>query len=226
MSEPTPTGGRGGLAPPLSEHARRLAAEFGAIAPGHREAGESLARWIAEHHRPGLPLHIIVVCTGNSRRSILGSSMGNLAAAFSGMPEVRFRSGGTDPTAFNPRTIAALRAIGFSIQPTGEEASAGNPIHRVSWGAGLEALEFSKRYDDPSNPRGGFAALMVCNEADAGCPAVAGAGLRLAMPFDDPKAFDDEPCEPEKYAERRDEIGRLMLFVMARALALSAKASE
>lgn len=219
MDEPASAG----IFPALSEHARRLAGGSGAIAPGHREAAGSLARWIAENDRPGAPLHVVVVCTGNSRRSILGSSMGNLAAAFVGMPGVRFWSGGTEPTAFNPRTIAALRAIGFSVDPTGEEASSDNPIHRVRWGEGLESLEFSKHYADPSNPREGFAALMVCGEADAGCPAVGGAALRLSMPFEDPKDFDGDPREAEEYAERRDEIGRVMLLAMAEARAAAGR---
>ena len=65
-------------------------------------AGEELAVWIAKNYRPGQPLHVTVVCTGNSRRSILGATMGNIAAAYYGMPEIRFHSGGTAPTAFNP----------------------------------------------------------------------------------------------------------------------------
>lgn len=110
MSEPFPTGSRERLSAALSEHASRLTAEFSMISSAHREAGESLAHWIAQHRQPGTPLHVIVVCTGNLRRSILGSPLGNLAVTFYNMPEVRFHSGGTGPTAFNPRTIATLRA--------------------------------------------------------------------------------------------------------------------
>ena len=188
----------------------------------HREAGEKLARWIAANYEPGKPLHVTVVCTGNSRRSILGSSMGNLAAAYYGMPEIRFHSGGTAPTAFNPRTVSALKAIGFEVEPTGEEAARGepkteNPVYRVSWGEGFEALEFSKHYGDEANPQAGFAALMVCSEADEGCPFVKGATLRLSMPYLDPKIYDDGAYESAKYAERRDDIGRLMLSVMMQA---------
>ena len=171
------------LAPKLREHADYLTTTFDLIDEPHREAGEKLARWIAANYEPGKPLHVTVVCTGNSRRSILGSSMGNLAAAYYGMPEIRFHSGGTAPTAFNPRTVAALKAIGFEVEPTGTEAERGepktaNPVYRVSWGEGFETLEFSKHYGDPANPQSGFAALMVCGEADAACPFVKGATLR------------------------------------------------
>jgi protein-tyrosine-phosphatase len=188
----------------------------------HREAGQKLAEWIVANYQPGKPLDVTVVCTGNSRRSIMGASLGNVAAAYYGMPEIRFHSGGTAPTAFNPRTVAALKAIGFEIEPTGKEAERGepktaNPIYHVSWGEGLETQEFSKHYAEKSNPQHGFAALMVCSEADAGCPFVKGATLRVSMPYLDPKIYDDGAYEIAKYAERRDDIGRLMLSVMVQA---------
>jgi hypothetical protein len=213
---------RAKLAPSLKRHADYLTTTFDMIDEKHREAGVSLARWIAANHVPGKPLHVVVVCTGNSRRSILGSSMGNLAAAYYGMPEVRFHSGGTAPTAFNSRTVAALKEIGFTIEPTGSEAPRGepkteNPVYRVSWGESFETVEFSKHYGDRSNPQEGFAALMVCSEADAGCPFVKGATLRLSMPYLDPKIYDDGAYESAKYAERRDDIGRLMLSVLVQA---------
>jgi hypothetical protein len=213
------------LARRLREHADYLTTSFDMIDEHHREAGEKLAHWIAANYEPGKPLHVVVVCTGNSRRSILGSSMGNLAAAYYGMPEIRFHSGGTAPTAFNPRTVSTLKAIGFKVDPTDKEAERGEPktenlIYRVSWGEGFETLEFSKHYGDASNPHSGFAALMVCSEADAACPFVKGATLRISMPYLDPKIYDDSVYEAAKYAERRDDIGRLMLTVMVQARAM------
>jgi protein-tyrosine-phosphatase len=213
---------RSRLAPKLREHADYLCTTFDMIDEFHRDAGETLARWIASNYKPGKPLHVTVVCTGNSRRSILGSSMGNLAAAYCGMPEFRFHSGGTAPTAFNARTVAALKAIGFEVEPTGTEAERGepktaNPVYRVAWGEGLEATEFSKHYADRTNPQSDFAALMVCSEADAACPHVKGATVRLSMPYLDPKIYDDGAYEAAKYAERRDDIGRLLLSTLIQA---------
>lgn len=211
------------LSPKVADHADLLTTSFDMIDERHREAGEKIADWIASNYKPGQALHVTVVCTGNSRRSILGATMGNVAAAYYGMPEVRFHSGGTAPTAFNPRTVACLKEIGIEIEPTGTEAPRGeprtaNPVYKVRWGkAGepaLEAIEFSKTYSDASNPQKGFAALMVCGEADAACPFVKGAALRVSMPYLDPKIYDDSAYEAAKYAERRDDIGRLMLSVM------------
>src|SRR5262245_2935261 len=173
------------LLPKTREHADFLTTTFDLIDEPHREAGAKLADWIARTYRPHEPLNVIIVCTGNSRRSILGATMGNIAAAYYGMPEIRFYSGGTAPTAFNSRTMATLKAIGVDIEPTGTEAKRGEPetanlIYRVRWGdshTNFEAVEFSKHYGDSMNPQEGFAALMVCGDADAACPIVKGAAL-------------------------------------------------
>jgi hypothetical protein len=223
LSEATPES-RTKLKPKLREHADYLTTTFDMINDLHREAGTKLASRIAANFERGKSLHVTIVCTGNSRRSILGSSMGNLAAAYYGMTEIRFHSGGTAPTAFNSRTASSLKAIGFAVEATSSDADRGepktaNPIYRISWGDGFEATEFSKHYADLQNPQGGFAALMVCSEADAACPYVKGATLRVSMPYLDPKTYDDGAYEAAKYAERRDDIGRLMLSVMVQARA-------
>jgi len=207
------------LNPRVATHADMLTTSFDMIDETHRESGEKLVDWIVKNHEPGQPLHVTLVCTGNSRRSILGATMGNIAAAYYGMPEIRFHSGGTAPTAFNSRTITTLKEIGVGIEPSGQEATRGesktaNPIYVVRWGRGMETTEFSKTYFDASNPQQGFAALMVCGEADAACPVVRGAAVRISMPYLDPKIYDDSIYESQKYAERRDDIGRLMLSVM------------
>ena len=192
--------------------------------------------WIAKNYRPGTPLDVVVVCTGNSRRSILGATMGNVAAAYYRMPEIRFHSGGTAPTACNTRTVKTLKEVGVEVELTGKEAARGepqtpNPVYRIRWGSPgdtgvptMEATEFSKHYDDPANPQSGFAALMVCGEADAGCPFVKGSALRVSMPYLDPKIYDGGDYEAAKYAERRDDMGRLMLSVMMQARQRTASA--
>jgi hypothetical protein len=213
---------RKALSPRVAAYADLLTTSFDMIDEAHREAGEKLVGWIVKNYKPGQPLHVTVICTGNSRRSILGATMGNIAAAYYGMPEIRFHSGGTAPTAFNTRTISALKDIGVEVEPTGSEAPRGepktaNPIYSVRWGSGMEATEFSKTYFDASNPQHEFAALMVCGEADAACPVVRGAAVRISMPYLDPKIYDDGAYETVKYAERRDDIGRLMLCVTMQA---------
>jgi arsenate reductase (thioredoxin) len=217
------------LLPKVREHADKLTTSFDMIGEAHRLGGQKLVDWIAKNYRPRERLDVVVVCTGNSRRSILGATMGNIAASYYGLPEIRFHSGGTAPTAFNARTVTTLEEIGVEIEPTGKEAARGepqtaNPLYRVRWGTpgetggpSMESTEFSKHYNDPANPQKGFAALMVCGEADAACPIVKGSSLRVSMPYLDPKIYDGGAYETSKYAERRDDMGRLMLSVMMQA---------
>ncbi len=216
-------GTSGRLFEPISKHLDKLSESIRSHESNATETSEQLAAWILGRLQSGGTAPIVVICTGNSRRSMLASVMGNLAAAYLELPEIRFHSGGTAPSAFNERTVAALEAIGVEIASTGEEAPRGepnvaNPIYQVRWGrAGeppMEMIEFSKRYDDSVNPKTGFAALLVCNEADDACPAVFGAALRIAMPFEDPKWRDGQSDEAATYAARRDEIGRVLLSVL------------
>ena len=208
--------------PKVRLHADLLTTQFDLIEERHREAAEELVAWIDKNYDAEKPLAIIVICTGNSRRSLLGSMMGNIAATYYGLSNVRFHSGGTTPSAFNGRAVATLKEIGVEVESSGKEAPRGesgeeNPIYRVRVGKGLETLEFSKLYSDAQNPQKAFAAILVCSEADASCPAVKGASARISVPYMDPKVYDGAPFEAAKYAERRDDIGRFMLNAMMQA---------
>lgn len=221
MRQDKPPRSRADLFSKVRSHAGLLTSQFGLIEKRRRVAANDLVAWISASYQPGKPLAIIVVCTGNSRRSMLGSTMGNIAAAYYGMPDIRFYSGGTKPSAFNARTVATLKEIGVEVDPTGKEAPSGsageaNPIYRVQWGKGLETLEFSKLYSDAQNPQSGFAAIMVCSQADTECPIVKGAVKRISAPYQDPKEYDGAAVEATKYAERRDDMGRFMLNVLMR----------
>lgn len=210
------------LVPALREHCEQLRQQpHAGLSARQIAAAQSVGDWIRQRRDQGLPANVIIVCTGNSRRSILGSTMGNLAAAWRGDPQIRFFSGGTEPSAFNPRTVRTLREIGVEITPTGEVASRGhsgeeNPCYRVQWGSAgtSQIVEFSKHYSDPVNPQSEFCAVMVCSDAAENCPVVLGASQRVALSFDDPKEFDGTPQESAKYAERRDQIGRAMLLAV------------
>ncbi len=210
------------LIPKIKQYADLLSTQFELIEEGHLDGAEQLVAWIVKNYEAGKPLGITIICTGNSRRSMLGATMGNIAATYHGLTNIRFGSGGTEPSAFNPRSIATLKEIGVEIEATGKEAERGktgdrNPIYKVTWGKGLETAEFSKKYNDPQNAQKDFAAVLVCNEADEACPSVKGASVRIPVMYFDPKAFDNAPFESAKYAERRDDVGRFMLSVMMQA---------
>lgn len=209
--------------PAITNHLKIISKDGKSIDTIHEKAQKELAKVIAEQYQSGKELSIILVCTGNSRRSMMGAAMGNASAAYHGFSDLRFYSGGTTPSAFNSRSIRALKEIGFKIEPTGEKALAGskgeeNQVYNVLWGQGkgLSGIEFSKHYCDPKNPQKDFIALMVCDEADGACPVIImGATKRISLPFADPKAFDGKPEEAAKYSERRDDIGRFMLSTLA-----------
>ena len=76
---------RKSLNPRVASRADMLTTSFDMIDETHREAGEKLVDWIVKNYKPGQPLPVTVICTGNSRRSILGATMGNIAAAYYGM---------------------------------------------------------------------------------------------------------------------------------------------
>ena len=173
-----------------------------------------LAVWTADELADHGTASLTFICTHNSRRSHLAQLWTSAAAAHFGIEGVQAFSGGTEATAFNVRTVAALRRAGFTLA---EEVGGANPVYRVRWSdEGDGALCFSKRYTDPVNPAEGFAAVMTCSDADRGCPLVLGSAARFALPYLDPKASDGTPAEAATYDERTREIGREMHYLMGR----------
>lgn len=184
----------------------------------------SVADWLRSKLQTEGKASVIIICTGNSRRSVFGAILGNTLAEYLGM-QVNFKSAGTKPTAVNSRSIKALREIGFQFEPVGREATRGlsnelNPIYSVQWSANpsSQVLEFSKCLADPSLPKAGFAAIMVCDEASETCPLVPGAAIRVSMPFDDPRIADGQVREEVAYRKSRDEIGRVLICALVDAL--------
>jgi protein-tyrosine phosphatase/arsenate reductase len=92
-----------------------------------------------------------------------------------------------------------------------------NPVYRVRHGEDAPPVEhFSKVYDQAPNPSEGFCAVMTCQAASEACPVVHGADARVAVPYEDPKAFDGTEQEAAKYDERCRQIAREMLYAFSR----------
>lgn len=154
------------------------------------------------------------ICTHNSRRSQMAQVWATAAAAHFGVHGVQSFSGGTKATAFNPRAVAALQRAGFEVDGPGGD----NPHYRVTYAERGPIIEcFSKMFDDPGNPSEGFAAVMTCSDADAACPFVPGAALRVPLTYEDPKAADGRPEEVSVYDERCRQIATEMLYLFSRA---------
>ena len=202
------------LYPKLQQECQQLTNNFAAISHERKEKLLGISRYISEKLQQGQQPKLVVICTHNSRRSHMGQLWLAAAAEYYQLTEVKTFSGGTKATAFNARAVAAIENVGFKVGV--EEPEADNPLYKISWRKQMEPYTaFSKQYASAPNPQKGFAAILVCSEADAGCPIVAGADARFALPYNDPKAFDGTEQEATKYEERLREIGREMLYIMS-----------
>ena len=196
----------------LNDYCKTFEKEFHLIPSERKEQLRILCQYIYQKYIDKKMAKVVVICTHNSRRSHMGQLWLATAASFYNISHLKSYSGGTEATAFNPRSVAALRRAGFEIV-THDESD--NPIYYGAFGFSQTPQKmFSKKYDHEANPKENFAAIMVCDSANEACPIVHGADQRFAIMYDDPKAFDDTDLESEKYDERVRQIGREMFYVM------------
>ena len=159
-------------------------------------------------------INLLYVCTHNSRRSTFGQIWGKTAASFYGFDKVDCFSGGTEVTAFHPNALKAIKGVGFEVS---SEDKMDNPRHEVRISAENQAIIcFSKTFDDDSNPKENFLALMTCGHADDNCPNIPGALARVPLRYVDPKISDETPQQDSTYADRCAEIAREMLFLFSK----------
>lgn len=185
------------------------------IAADRKASIDRIAAFVTERRAQGKPAKLTFICTGNSRRSHLAQLWAAVAATHFGIAGVETYSGGTEPSAFNPRTVAAVERAGFVVEKPAELGD--NPHYRVRYAPDLAPIEaFSKRYDDASNPSADFVAIMTCSEADHDCPFVPGAALRVSLAYEDPKVADGTPEEAARYDERSRQIATEMLYLFSR----------
>lgn len=206
-------GGETLVRPALRSYLEARMSEFTAIPATRKAELRDIATYVAQRTGSGRPADLTFICTHNSRRSHMAQIWAQTAAAYLGIKGIRTFSGGTEATAFNPRAVRAIERAGFAVHQAG---SGDNPIYRVGYldrGSFMEC--FSKKFSDPPNPNADFCAVMVCSQADAACPFVPGATLRIAIPYDDPKSADGSEREAMAYDERCAQIAREMLFVFA-----------
>lgn len=198
---------------PIETNIQQYKKEFDQIPEDRKKALKKLALFVETKIKAGEKAELTFICTHNSRRSHISQIWAQTAAAYYGVPNVIAYSGGTEASAFNPRAIKAMETVGFKIQKTSEGT---NPLYEVRYADnGTVIKAFSKKYDADGNPKNGFGALMTCSQADQNCPVVAGATVRIAIPYDDPKEFDGTPRETAKYDERVHQIGREILYAFS-----------
>ena len=153
------------------------------------------------------------ICTHNSRRSHLAQVWAQTAAHYFNISNVYCYSGGTEATAVFPAVIETLRNSGFDIK---RDSDSENPIYAIKYAEMKQPIiGFSKPWDDDSNPKDGFCAVMTCSEADDDCPVVVGAEKRVPIHYDDPKAHDDSPRKTEEYHLTSTKIATEMSYAFS-----------
>ncbi len=214
MGNKTMTNGNGIVNDSLLTYIKSVEKDFIQIPQERKIELEKIASFIQTKVKSGKQVQLTYICTHNSRRSHFGQIWAATAAAYYGIPNVKTFSGGTESTAFNDRAVAACRRAGFEIKQITKDK---NALYEVKFVTGAEPIKaFSKKYDDLSNPQSDFCAIMTCSQADEACPVVKGAILRVATPYEDPKAFDGKPEETSKYDERCKQIATETLYVFSK----------
>ncbi|MFD2602731.1 arsenate-mycothiol transferase ArsC [Flavobacterium suzhouense] len=187
--------------------------EFESISKERKEILQPLINYIQGKSTENKQIRLNLICTHNSRRSHLAQIWAQTAAAHYRVQNVYCYSGGTEATAMFPVVADTLKNTGFKIQSLSEGS---NPIYAVKYAENEHpVIAFSKAYYDDFNPEEEFAAIMTCSQADGGCPFITGAEKRIAITYEDPKAFDNTPEQAEKYKERSLQIASEMFYVFS-----------
>ena len=195
----------------LNEYILRAIESADSIAPSRQSLLQSAANKLKQIIEENGKTEAIFICTHNSRRSHLSQIWAQLAAWQYDLP-ITCYSGGTEATAFYPSAVAALSAAGCQISREGDQ----NPCYEIKPDRSHVIRSFSKRFDDPYNPKDNFVAFMTCSDADENCPIVPGAMHRVSLYYDDPKTYDGSDIEQKMYSERCFQIASEMYYLMKR----------
>lgn len=162
----------------------------------HNDKIHQLAGWITSETEAGKRPAVNFICTHNSRRSQFSQTWFAAVQSYLGLNIADSFSGGTEVTACNERTIAALKRAGFTVSV----ANGDNPVYTLSGDTDGSKIElWSKVYDDEANPGDRFAAVMTCDHADKNCPFIPGADVRIPLTYTDPKFADGTDEEESAY---------------------------
>lgn len=179
------------------------------ISDQRKELLKPLKEYLSSKIKQKSVVNLNFICTHNSRRSQLSEVWAKIIGDFYGL-NINTFSGGIEITACNERTINSLSRLGFKIKNLGGE----NPHYEIKYADNKTPITlFSKLYDDPANPKTGFAAVMSCSHADENCPFIPGAEKRISLPYEDPKAYDNTADEAKIYDERSIQIATEMKYV-------------
>ena len=187
--------------------------KFESLAPQRLQVLQPLIAFIHKNVQAQQVVNLNFICTHNSRRSHLSQVWAQTAAHYFKVNNVHCYSGGTESTALFPMAAQTLENAGFLIFKISE---VNNPVYAIKFADDeLPIIGFSKEFNHSFNPTHNFAAVMTCSQADEGCPFIPGAEKRIAVTYDDPKAFDHTPLQVQKYQERSMQIATEMFYVFS-----------
>ncbi|UFH45156.1 protein-tyrosine-phosphatase [Flavobacterium galactosidilyticum] len=190
-----------------------LAFDFAKIAAERKTTLQSLIDFIQNKVNTKQTVLLNFICTHNSRRSHLAQVWAQTAATHYNIKNVFCYSGGTEATALYPTVLKTLEQSGFKIATI---ADGDNPIYSIKYTENEHPIiGFSKSYNDDFNPKNSFAAILTCAQADGDCPFISGAEKRIAIPFEDPKAFDSTWQQTEKYQDRSLQIATEIFYLFS-----------
>ena len=205
----------GKLYPEIQTYLDQRASEIDTIASARKGELQHLSDYVSQCISSGRQAKLTFVCTHNSRRSHLTQIWAQITAAYLGVHAVHTFSGGTEVTACNPRTVAALKRCGLRF--SNHDASNANPHYIAAFSESEPPMIcYSKIFNEAPNPTSNYCAIMTCSHADENCPIAMGCDLRLPIRYDDPKISDDTPAEVATYDERCAQIAREMFYAMSR----------
>jgi protein-tyrosine phosphatase/arsenate reductase len=192
---------------------RQLVNNFDEIPAERKVILQKLSVYVKEKMLANEEINLVYICTHNSRRSHFGQVAAAIAASYFKIKNVHSFSGGTQVTAFNTNAINALKKLGFEINT--KESDPKNPLYQVAYSNTQFEKCFSKLYDDESNPKDNFAAIMTCSDAEQNCPFIAGAKTRIGTTYNDPKEADNTREVNKVYVERFKQITTETLFAFS-----------
>ncbi|GAA0874544.1 protein-tyrosine-phosphatase [Wandonia haliotis] len=196
----------------LYHYCQELTSHFSEIPEERKQTLKHLASHITNKINQEQDIHLVYICTHNSRRSFFGQVWAAVAAEFYGLSSIKTYSAGTEATLINPTAITTLLNVGYSISG---DFSGDNPVYKVKYTDDLSVTCFSKTINHEKNPKKGFIAIMTCSEANESCPVVPGADLRISTPYEDPKQFDKTPVEKDQYEITSRKIALEILFTLS-----------
>jgi arsenate reductase (thioredoxin) len=138
-----------------------------------------------EGEAPPAPIRVLVVCTGNSARSIMAEAL----MRHHGGPDFEVQSAGTEPRGINPLTERVLDEAGIDH----------------SWARSKSVIEFLDETFDY--------VITVCDQARQVCPVFPGVHDSLHWGYEDPAAV--EGTEEERLEAFRTTLKMMATRIQA-----------